>query len=132
VDAFADITRSLRQLIIFRTEYIATASSDGAKVNCKHGDEECAGNKQQLCLQQYTPAGQDATSFFPTLACHMADSPGSEVKPLQQCMNASGVSVGIQQKVAADSASRALAGGSNAVLLEQMMAAAPLSLLYIT
>eukprot|EP00775_Hariotina_reticulata_P005724 gene5724-5964_t len=101
IEEFDTVTQKLRELVAIRTEYIATVDEGAKGVSCMHGDDECAGNTQQLCLQEHTPPEKTMALFFPSLVCHMAASPGSDIKPLKQCMTLSSVPDSIQQKVAA-------------------------------
>lgn len=45
----------------------------GQQVTCKHGELECAGNKQLLCVQDKSPGVEDYESFWPFLMCLNSD-----------------------------------------------------------
>jgi hypothetical protein len=99
VQEFDKVTKKVQELVVVRTEYIANAEEGGKQVACMHGTDECDGNKQQLCLQEHTPPDKTMALFFPSLVCHMAASPSSDITPLKKCMAASAVPDSIQQKV---------------------------------
>eukprot|EP00798_Chlamydomonas_sp_ICE-L_P017625 gene17625-23966_t len=51
------LSKALNQvgrLVKFKTKYIATVTESGG-IECMHGEKECAGNMQQLCLEHYVP-----------------------------------------------------------------------------
>ena len=52
--------------IDFSLQYIADTANPAA-IQCKHGDEECIGNKQQLCARQLFP------SWFAFVLCSNTD-----------------------------------------------------------
>lgn len=54
-----------------RTHFIANISADGSAV-CKHGAIECAGDVQQLCVQQHA----SPEVFWRFLQCQNADFEG--------------------------------------------------------
>jgi hypothetical protein len=49
----APLLDELKYNINLRMHYIGSKQEDGSW-KCKHGDEECAGDLQQLCVQQYS------------------------------------------------------------------------------
>ncbi len=57
--AVEPILKKLGSLVRLKMEYIADIGADGKSVMCKHGAEECSGNKQQLCLQHNTPRSKN-------------------------------------------------------------------------
>eukprot|EP00879_Flechtneria_rotunda_P022568 GHRR01023830.1.p1 GENE.GHRR01023830.1~~GHRR01023830.1.p1 ORF type:complete len:202 (+),score=44.79 GHRR01023830.1:447-1052(+) len=82
--AFLPVAEKLQSISEVRTEYIARLG-DNNKVNCMHGQGECEGNKQQLCLQHYVPADKNLEWFYKTLLCH-GDGDVSSIKHLTSCM----------------------------------------------
>lgn len=47
------VLERVHEITKIELHYIADAR--GPTVTCKHGDIECAGNKQQLCVQEKSP-----------------------------------------------------------------------------
>lgn len=87
-----------------RTYYIADYK--GPAITCKHGEDECAGDKQQLCAWYYAPGeasagGAGACSRGKAFsACHSAPGPRYQLYMLERaactCV-VTAVSGGIQQ-----------------------------------
>ncbi|KIZ04353.1 hypothetical protein MNEG_3608 [Monoraphidium neglectum] len=48
---------------------IVHAEGRGGKVQCKHGDGECTGNKYQLCVGRHTPPERNRDWFLRFLVC---------------------------------------------------------------
>lgn len=94
-NAFTQIVKKVPSVASVRTEYIATYSEADKKASCMHGDKECEGNKQQLCLQAYVPADKNQDWFLKTLMCHMGGDV-AESKQLKSCMVTSGIPEAVQ------------------------------------
>lgn len=93
--AFKPVVEALPSVMTLQTEYIASLQQDGA-VQCMHGQAECAGNKQQLCLQHYLPS--ENRKYVQALWCH-SSGVVSDVKHLQTCMTEANVNPSTQADV---------------------------------
>jgi len=90
------VLETLPSVAAVRTEYIARLADEDT-VQCMHGQAECDGNKQQLCLQHHLPAAENR-KFFQTLLCH-SKGRVDDVKLLQGCMKDAGIAASTQADV---------------------------------
>ncbi|KAI8822884.1 uncharacterized protein EV422DRAFT_382146 [Fimicolochytrium jonesii] len=70
---FANVLQKVKDITDFDVHYIG-ARDPQAKygVTCKHGDDECLGNIQQLCLHHY-PTPRPPSTFFNYILCTNRD-----------------------------------------------------------
>jgi hypothetical protein len=99
--ALKPVLEALPGLMSLRTQYLATLTGADA-VSCMHGERECEGNKQQLCLQAAAAeAGlADSRAFLEALLCHGKGDVGS-AEHLQKCMTDAGIKAPVQAKALA-------------------------------
>jgi hypothetical protein len=88
--AFKPVLETLPSTALVATQYIARLTQGDSEVACMHGDDECTGNKLQLCMQASVPAS-DNRRFYQALLCH-SQGGVSDVQRLQTCMTEAGLS----------------------------------------
>lgn len=94
--AFKPILETLPTVATVRTEYIAKLK-DEDELQCMHGQAECDGNRQQLCLQHHLPAAENK-KFFQALLCH-SQGAVNNINHLQTCMTTAGIASAVQADV---------------------------------
>ena len=69
LSGWTTIDPPLLPLLQVRPNFIA--STEDYHVSCKHGESECAGDEQQLCMYRYA----SADAFWQFVMCQNADPP---------------------------------------------------------
>jgi len=114
--AFLRLLANYTSTTLVRAEYIATEDSTGA-VTCKHGEGECKGNRNQLCLQAYVPKQKSYPWFLQTVICLWESGMVLSLDALPPCMQKSRIPQDIQSKVLS------CASGDEGLKLERQSAA---------
>lgn len=64
---FDEVLKRVHSIVHVQLHYIADPFSP--TVTCKHGEIECAGNKQQLCAYVKSPGPENFQSFWQFVMC---------------------------------------------------------------